>query len=460
MHTNTHTHTRTHINTRIRTQTQTHIYIHNHTTRVLLKLLSLGLLCVCRCGLPSFAFQLAAGVVDAPEIHAALRDLIDALVSAQLPPQVHLQSLLRHVFDDEPYAAPNFARARAAPDATSPDAADVRAEAAFGTIPMPERADLGDKDLFFDDAFDGVCPSTWEEGLRTLYDQHVAFAAERVQVHATHSQRCKEGTYGTYMCALCYPHRCVCVTGSVVLIPKPLDNVIIGDVVLPGDVFQGILKNDAQDRVVSDAVPPAGVRTKPIELDPRLLMVDPVRAKIHADALLAMVTGAAFPAGVDVPPAPPDVPPNPDAPPLDGRPSTPEEDAGSVHGSPPPEVPEPPPQEQLEAAIAQQLKQLEAADPEHTSLVYTARARVVDALKALRRGCRCGELIAATHVGVLFSALPRNYQSAVRLALQRRNSKIADYNPVLTALQGCNTAVYMQSCGTTAKIAIFYILGT
>ena len=39
-----------------------------------------------------------------------------------------------------------------------------------------------------------------------------------------------------------------------------------------------------------------------------------------------------------------------------------------------------------------------------------------------------------------------------------RNGKMVNFNPVLTALRGCNTAIYYISAGSAAKTTMFYLL--
>lgn len=54
--------------------------------------------------------------------------------------------------------------------------------------------------------------------------------------------------------------------------------------------------------------------------------------------------------------------------------------------------------------------------------------------------------------------LPLKHRIKLKEAVEIRNSKVVNFNPVLSALRGCNTAIYYISTGAAAKSAMFYLL--
>ena len=80
------------------------------------------------------------------------------------------------------------------------------------------------------------------------------------------------------------------------------------------------------------------------------------------------------------------------------------------------------------------------------------------ALFELKQAQESGRLADASVIGILVEVLTPEYQLKLDAALRERNMWVADYNETLTALRGCNTAVYLLSSGPAAKSALFYIM--
>ena len=51
--------------------------------------------------------------------------------------------------------------------------------------------------------------------------------------------------------------------------------------------------------------------------------------------------------------------------------------------------------------------------------------------------------------------LPLKHREMLYEAVEGRNAKVVNFNPTLTALRGCNTAIYYISTGAAAKSAMF-----
>lgn len=54
--------------------------------------------------------------------------------------------------------------------------------------------------------------------------------------------------------------------------------------------------------------------------------------------------------------------------------------------------------------------------------------------------------------------LPVKHREMLYASVKKRNSKVVNFNPTLTALRGCNTAIYYISTGAAAKSAMFYLI--
>ena len=80
------------------------------------------------------------------------------------------------------------------------------------------------------------------------------------------------------------------------------------------------------------------------------------------------------------------------------------------------------------------------------------------ALFELKQAQGSGRLADASVIGILVEVLTPEYRLKLDAALRERNMWVADYNETLTALRGCNTAVYLLSSGPAAKSALFYIM--
>jgi hypothetical protein len=62
------------------------------------------------------------------------------------------------------------------------------------------------------------------------------------------------------------------------------------------------------------------------------------------------------------------------------------------------------------------------------------------------------------HVLTLVKSLPQKYRAALDRALAGRNLKVTEYNPVISAIRGCNTAIYLVSSGVAAQVSMLYTL--
>jgi hypothetical protein len=80
------------------------------------------------------------------------------------------------------------------------------------------------------------------------------------------------------------------------------------------------------------------------------------------------------------------------------------------------------------------------------------------ALRRLVRAVNSGGMVPGADLTLLVNALPEKMRAALLRALLARNSRMTDFNAVITALRGCNTAVYIISSGVAAMVATFYLL--
>jgi hypothetical protein len=98
------------------------------------------------------------------------------------------------------------------------------------------------------------------------------------------------------------------------------------------------------------------------------------------------------------------------------------------------------------------LELLIAAEPPPTRDVLQKHVR--ELICAVNSGGICSK----EALSFIIESLPEKFKSAISRALLARNSRITDHNVVLTALRGCNTAVYVLSSGVAASVATFYVL--
>ena len=96
--------------------------------------------------------------------------------------------------------------------------------------------------------------------------------------------------------------------------------------------------------------------------------------------------------------------------------------------------------------------------PPSTSAPDFSEGRLAAALLDLKTANESGRLASPGSLRLLIEALPPIYTKALQSALRDRNKKNTDYNPTLTALRGCNTAIYLLSGEAAAKAALFYIM--
>jgi len=80
------------------------------------------------------------------------------------------------------------------------------------------------------------------------------------------------------------------------------------------------------------------------------------------------------------------------------------------------------------------------------------------ALRRLIRAVNSGGMVPGADLLLLVDSLPVKMRAALLRALLARNTRMTDFNAVITALRGCNTAVYIISSGVAAMVATFYLL--
>ena len=80
------------------------------------------------------------------------------------------------------------------------------------------------------------------------------------------------------------------------------------------------------------------------------------------------------------------------------------------------------------------------------------------ALYKLMDACEMGRDLEPLYLGRLIEFLPDFHHDKLFRAITMRNGKMVNFNPVLTALRGCNTAIYYISAGSAAKTTMFYLL--
>lgn len=81
------------------------------------------------------------------------------------------------------------------------------------------------------------------------------------------------------------------------------------------------------------------------------------------------------------------------------------------------------------------------------------------ALAELLQKTANGETIDENTAMLLVLTFPKDsHQKFLHELLADRNGKIVSFNETLTALRGCNTAIYILSSGAAAKTALFYLL--
>ena len=111
-----------------------------------------------------------------------------------------------------------------------------------------------------------------------------------------------------------------------------------------------------------------------------------------------------------------------------------------------------------QAVITAQMELLKGVRAKENCGALADEGAVADALVALIDASRDGVAMNGPHVEVLLAALPPSLRNLLDEALDPRNSRVIEFNPILTALRGCNTAIYLTSSGVAARIAMFYII--
>lgn len=86
------------------------------------------------------------------------------------------------------------------------------------------------------------------------------------------------------------------------------------------------------------------------------------------------------------------------------------------------------------------------------------RRHIASAIRELAEACKLGKQLSPQHMAVLVHVLPRNLSEAFKLVLAVRNGRVVDFNQHLTAVRGCNTAIYLLHNGVSARTVVFYLI--
>jgi len=309
-------------------------------------------------GIPSWVFQAAAASGN-PRILASLAAYVDACVSAELEPRLHVQSLLRRLFSFEPTRGPWLP---VPPVPAFPDAS---------------AASLGP---------DGPPPAAAVERSRRSFAIFAQMCNERTNLHTKHSARCHCGKTGAAGCAACMPR-----PPTIEELTRPLR--------LPIARSSDLLQSDM-----------------PLRFDRRIFVTEPKRTVLG---------------------------------PFDEACSAPEDDDDTVErlfGATPAV------EQAMFTEAAQLLRDAGGSIPDSDT------AALLDALVALHDASRDGIAMSQAHVLTLVKSLPQKYRAALDRALAGRNLKVTEYNPVISAIRGCNTAIYLVSSGVAAQVSMLYTL--
>lgn len=310
-------------------------------------------------GIPSWVFQAAAASGNA-RILASLAAYVDACVSAELEPRLHVQSLLRRLFSFEPTRGP-WLPVPPVPAFTG------AAVAAQGPSSPP--------------------PAAGVEHSRRSLAIFAQMCNERTNLHTNHTDRCHSGKTGVAGCAACMPR-----PPTMEELTRPLRLPLARPPDLPS----------------SDV---------PLRFDRRIFVTEPKRTMLG---------------------------------PFDEACGVPDEDADEAV-------------ERLfsaTSAVEQALftEAVQLLKDAGGSVADSGSAAVLDALVALHDASRDGTAMSQVHVLTLVRALPPKYRSALDRALIGRNLKVTEHNPVISAIRGCNTAIYLVSSGVAAQVAMLYTL--
>lgn len=340
-------------------------------------------------GIPSWAFQAAAASGN-PEILASLAEYVDACVSAELEPRVHVQSLLRRLFSFEPTRGPWLPVPPAGPAPSRPSAAP-----ASGDRPMTPggAAAAAAAEPGADQPAAASAASAPDDRTLRSFALFAQLCNERTNMHTAHGSRCHGGKTGVCGCAGCFPR-----PATVESLTRPLRLPLVR----PADVV----------------APPLA-----LHIDRRIFVTEPKRTLLPPfdDAGSAPDPGA------------------------DGDP----EDVGLLFSAS---------QADEQAMYLEAVRQLSEAGSAAIAAGGSGRAAVLDALVALHDASRDGRAMDQAHVLTLVRALPAKHRAALDAALHVRNLKVTEFSPVISALRGCNTAIYLVSSGIAAQVSMLYTL--
>ena len=354
-------------------------------------------------GIPSWGLQVLA---SEPSLAPELKRLIDVWSSSELSSSVHIMSLLRRSLGIDPYKGPWANRKVVVGLPASVNAPALEAAPLLRYAPPP----------------------------LTAHALHTQQAAERVQPHG-HGSRCHEGAFSAVQCSQAMgkelrpedgsagaeqlltlkPVSWGCISSSATPLPTSLDPLAASQMVIAVENTRGYPAPGPIDRIGSNYS----------EANEDELNAAYIAALQEADDVCDALKGLSTPADTNV---------------MDFV------DNDAVASA-------------LDALLGPASVLQEADDVEDAG-ADTAGSRddVEDAVRQLVRAVNRGGMVSSSVLVTLIDSLPASFKSALKKALLSRNTRITDYNDVITALRGCNTAIYVISSGVAAMVAMFYLL--
>ena len=253
-------------------------------------------------------------------------------------------------------------------------------------------------------------------------DLHTQQAAERVNVH-THGTRCHEGVMGCKECSQAHGKELRPGNGSA-----------------GADKLLDVYATPPTWGPVPPESPPPRTAINPLGLSNSVVMVEPTRGLPGPGAIPRISTNYAVADDAE----------------LDAALEAALAEVGDVRGAQDARraggtggVMDRVSAEELDAA----LDAMRESDTD-TPLPVAIEAALRDLIGAVNSG----GIAKAESLRAIISALPPAFQACIRRTLLARNTRITDHNAVLTALKGCNTAVYILSSGIAAAVATLYTL--
>lgn len=361
--------------------------------------------------LPSWVIQAASKLSAARrgkgDLERALRSYIDVGINAKLDPRVHMQSLLRGISGFEAYRGALY----------------------------PDQKDSQD---------------------------HISFAAERTNIHNVHGSRCTKGPRGHEQCSQAFPKDCghppttfVDTRESAAHLIKRHDPEPGFRVVSPLEGADDLLKSLAEGHGVSPL--------RAVVKDKELVVLETGRPYVSTSEYDVLLRQLKAGAGAQRTPLALEL--------TDGHDhrilvelerATRALDADKSSG---PlalalkNAKSKATRTQLQAAAAfKYLRDLPRCDGEAAFDDAVDRGEVLHALMKLALACHDGRLLDDRSIVTILECLPREYQLHFKEAVKCRNSVVTEFNDCLTAVYGCNNAVYALTSGPSAQSALFYLL--